>query len=204
MSVTQSETKCTAKITITEGNFDSNASASYYFDSKNIPLTWTSYGEFLLIVIETNHCQLWLMLLAVFVPESLSKAMDREVAPLFMRHCPRDQLHTILSRKICYKIVNGFYGNWMAANEVCKQEGGYLWSVNTEEEWWTILQADREKQIMPGSTYEMPIHAVKYFASSSLIYLGSKLSEREASILFVQYMNIQEYLSILLIFQVFW
>ena len=73
-------------------------------------------------------------------------------------------------------VHDNFQGNWDSASDICEKRGGYLWSVNNGEEWDDVLSPRRyNKENLNGEIELLNLtNVIKYFRTSSLIYLGLK------------------------------
>ena len=71
----------------------------------------------------------------------------------------------------CMKIYTDFTGSWNMANNICKQVGAHLWSVNSYKEWEEVLRSPKVKYYGVKS-YWNPVNGAKYFRTSSTIFLG--------------------------------
>ena len=162
------------------------------FTYQELPLVWRSLGQFLTIGVDAEqflpqNTLLRLFAIAIFdilnVETYLSARKDTLI------DCPGNATH--LTSFSCYSIHTNFLANWNSASQFCHQRGGYLWSVNSDAEWEEVLHppiirkiSSIKRSLVDKTVFHAVdlINGVKYYRSSSVIYLGLKENEMVSAI----------------------
>ena len=150
--------------------FEGYEPMTYQFASDQIPLEWKSYGQFITLNVRIHD----VFKIKHFLKIVVIANFQRDIALSYLtprgsgKSCNYADGH-YPTRNNCTSIHANFSGSWNMANDFCHQKGGYLWSVNSFEEWDEILRS-------PKVTYDMkqrgPTNVAKYFRTTSVLFLG--------------------------------
>ena len=158
----------------------------FHFTGQQLPLVWKSFGQALKIQIIAG--QQLKNIIRIHV--SVTAIFDVDVIygffwPSVRAYTPCHINATHVTSDSCWTVHKDFQGNWNSASEICKTQGGHLWSVNSDKEWNEVLTSQRYHNLeeTQDRQYLQPINAMRYFRSSSLIYLGLK-SDRKVRTLY--------------------
>ena len=153
----------------------------FEFSVPQLPLIWKSFGQVLQIVIDPRQhlkesIRMTLIVLALFDPPFImSFFKNSERANL-----PCHENASYVTKKSCWSVHQNFKGNWNSAAKMCQQQGGHLWSVDNEDEWTEVLTSPKYHNLITTSDHNdhtrslRSINAIRFFRSSSVIYLGFK------------------------------
>ena len=182
-------------LSITDHTYIDDKPLLFQFTGNQLPLIWKSYGQFLDIVVDggqnVQQTQiLKVIAMAVYDSSAVISYLSRPIS--LTTSCPHNATYTAING--CWSIHDNFRGNWDSANQICQERGGYLWSVNDSGEWDEVLASPKYTILHENRTTKMvlkPINAIKYFRTSSVIFLGLKVNSKVTIFLtdFVQFVD---------------
>ena len=169
-------------LSITDHTYIDYKPLLFQFTGNQLPLIWKSYGQFLDIVVDggqnVQQTQiLKVIAMAVYDSSAVISYLSHPIS--LTTSCPHNATYTAING--CWSIHDNFRGNWDSANQICQERGGYLWSVNDSGEWDEVLASPKYTILYENRTTKMvlkPINAIKYFRTSSVIFLGLKVNNK--------------------------
>ena len=165
------------KMSITDTILMEDRPLQFHFTSQQLPLVWKSLGQVLEIEINAGeqlkeNTLIYVTVMAIINVEFVFSFFINATTTSANIPCHVNATH--VTSDSCWTVHKDFHGNWNSASEICRNQGGYLWSVNSDKEWNEVLTSPRyyNLQKTPDNQYLQPVNAMRYFRISSLIYLG--------------------------------
>ena len=156
----------------------------FHFTGQQLPLVWKSFGQVLKIGIIAGqdlkeNTLIHVTVMAIFNPTFIY-SFFWSYGHTARANIPCHVNATHVTSDSCWTVHEDFQGNWNSASEICRNQGGRLWSVNSDKEWNEVLTSPRYYNLDETPEYQFlqPLNAMRYFRTSSLIYLGLKSDQK--------------------------
>ena len=155
----------------------------FKFTGDQLPLIWKSFGQFLQINIDAKqnleeNVNMTVIAVAMYHPvfvRSFFKNTHKAQLP-----CHPNATHATSTN--CMSVHDKFEGSWISASQICEDKGGYLWSIEYDDEWIEVLTSRRYPNLLASPV--RPVNAMKYFRLSSLVFLGLKVEKSKVRNIF--------------------
>ena len=168
--------------------YKSNTIHSHEYYSEEMPFVWQSYGQYLTIMVNVScvhneSVTMRIIVNALFDSHMLLSYLYEAYDGLLDINCFN---HTRLSigDRTCFSVNTNFSGSYLESQEICKNQGAWLWSAKNAVEWTEVMRSGihdwylDQKNSQPVD-YDGRINAANFLRSSSVLYLGKADRQNE-------------------------